>query len=81
MRKLITAILSIGLVASVAMAQGNERDPRTPEELSADAKLMEKYKDAIVVDMLIPGSPQSYVDPTIEGFEEMADMSKGNGYT
>ncbi len=32
MKKLITAILSIGLVASVAMAQGNERDPRTPEE-------------------------------------------------
>ena len=33
MRKLIMAILStIGLVASVAMAQGNERDPRTPEE-------------------------------------------------
>ncbi len=32
MKKLITTILSIGLVASVAMAQGNERDPRTPEE-------------------------------------------------
>lgn len=42
---------------------------------------MEKYQDAILVDMLIPGSPQSYVDPTIEGFEEMADMSIDAGFT
>ncbi len=81
MKKLISVILSIGLIASVALAQGNQRDPRTPEQIAVETKVMERYRDAIVVDTLIPGSPQSYVDPTIKGFEEMADMSIDWGFT
>ncbi len=43
MKKLISVILSIGLIASVALAQGNKRDPRTPEQIAVDAKVMERY--------------------------------------
>jgi len=35
----------------------------------------------VVVDILIPGSPRSYVDPTIEGFDEMPSMSRDDGFT
>jgi microsomal dipeptidase-like Zn-dependent dipeptidase len=56
-------------------------DPRSADERAGDADIKERYKDAIVIDYLIPGSPQSYVDPSIKGFEEMADMSIGGGFT
>lgn len=52
----------------------------TAKEKAANAKVRKRYADAILVDMLIPGSPQSYVDPTIVGFEAMADESIGTGF-
>ncbi|MDB4306201.1 hypothetical protein N9980_01390 [bacterium] len=34
----------------------------------------ERWTDNVVVDILIPGSPQAYFDQTNKGLEEMADM-------
>lgn len=85
MKLLIAAVLAIS--SSLALAEGLsledvenfDFDPRSGEERAADAEIKARYKDAIVIDFLIPGSPQSYVDPTIKGYEEMADMSIAGG--
>lgn len=87
MKLLIAAVLAIS--SSLALAEGLsledvenfDFDPRSGEERAADAEIKARYKDAIVIDFLIPGSPQSYVDPTIKGYEEMADMSIAGGFT
>jgi hypothetical protein len=39
-----------------------------------------RYSDAVVIDTLIPGSPQSYVDNTIKGYEALADESIAAGF-
>lgn len=63
------------------MPTRTERDTRSTDELAAAAEIKVRYEGAVVVDMLIPGSPQSYVDPTVAGFDEMAEMSIGEGFS
>lgn len=73
---------SIKVVAtSMADVENYVSDPRSEEERAGDADIKKRFKDAIIIDYLIPGSPQSYVDPTIKGYEEMADMSIAGGFT
>lgn len=87
-RRLGFVAAALALAAPAAAAQltmedvdNFEFDPRSAVEREADAEVRTRYAGAIVIDYLIPGSPQSYVDPTIAGFEEMAQMSIDSGFT
>jgi hypothetical protein len=57
-----------------------EREYRTSNEPEIAADAHARYV-VVVVDILIPGSPRSYVDPTIESFDEMPSISRDDGFT
>ncbi|MFT7671580.1 MAG: membrane dipeptidase [Planctomycetota bacterium] len=82
MKKLIALASLFFLPALASSVTQNEvqRDARSKEELKAARMIQKFYANAVIVDMLIPGSPQSYVDPTIKGFEETAAMSIDWGF-
>jgi hypothetical protein len=56
-------------------------DPRTPEDRAKDVEVRERYKDAIVIDSCIPGSPLAYVKNTAETYDALADLSRNKGFT
>nr|WP_299425117.1 membrane dipeptidase [uncultured Shimia sp.] len=55
-------------------------EPRTEEERSGDIDVIERYKDAIVIDALIPGTPEGYVDGTIADYEAMVARSREHAF-
>ncbi len=54
---------------------------RTAEDRALDAEVRERYTDAVVVDMLIPGTPEGYVEGTIADYEALVEYSRGTGFT
>jgi membrane dipeptidase len=56
-------------------------DPRTPEDRAKDVEVRQRYKDAIVIDMCVPGSPFAYVKNDAASFDALADLSKDTGFT
>lgn len=55
-------------------------DGRTAEAREADEAVMARYADAIVIDSLIPGTPEGYVGGPVAGYEEMVSRSKDHGF-
>lgn len=55
-------------------------DGRTADEREADNAVMARYADAIVIDALIPGTPNGYVGGPISDYEEMVSRSKDHGF-
>ena len=55
-------------------------EPRTAEERAKDAEMMEKYKDAMVVDALFVGGPGFPAGFTVEQYEEAVKHSVENRY-
>lgn len=66
-------------VKKQALMQGI--DGRTAEERKEDEAVMARYADAIVVDALIPGTPEGYVGGPVSDYEEMVSRSKEHGFT
>lgn len=56
-------------------------DARTTQEREADLAVRKRYDDAIVIDALIPGTPNGYVGGSISDYEEMVSRSKDHGFT
>lgn len=56
-------------------------DPRSDNERAKDAEVKARYKDAIVVDMLISGTPNGYLGRTVDNYESMVALSKENDIT
>lgn len=86
-------IAAICIVASPAFAITDEEvaakkqalmqgiDARTSQEREADVAVRERYNDAIVIDAMIPGTPNGYVGGPIADYEEMVSRSKDHGFT
>jgi len=55
-------------------------DGRTADEREMDRAVMARYADAIVVDGLIPGTPEGYVGGPVSDYEEMVSRSKDHGF-
>ena len=55
-------------------------EPRSAEEREKDKAVMARYKDAIVIDALIPGTPEGYVEGTVADYENMVSRSKDHGF-
>ena len=55
-------------------------DARTAEERAMDAEVRSRYADALVIDMLVPGTPEGYVEGTIADYENLVEYSKGTGF-
>lgn len=96
MRKLlILIIVALTLIeAAPCIAQENDVElkaridklmqgivARTEIERTKDKEVQERYKEAIIIDMLIPGTPQGYVGGTMDDYEEMIDLSVNTGFT
>jgi len=56
-------------------------DARTEADRAKDGDVRERYKDAIVIDMLIPGTPEGYVGGTVADYENMVEVSRSTGFT
>jgi microsomal dipeptidase-like Zn-dependent dipeptidase len=54
-------------------------EARSAAEREKDKKVMARYKDAIVIDALIPGTPEGYVEGTISDYEHMVSLSRDYG--
>lgn len=90
MKKIFTAILVCAAVPAFAITDEEVAakketlkqgiDGRTVEERNADVAVMERYKDAIVIDALIPGTPNGYVGGPLKAYEEMVSRSKDHGF-
>lgn len=93
MKNLITFTLAILLTVGSAMAQKPTEaeldarievlmkglNARTAKDRAQDVEYREKYKDAIVIDALIPGTPLGYVGGTVADYERMVGLSKDFG--
>jgi microsomal dipeptidase-like Zn-dependent dipeptidase len=55
-------------------------DGRTADEREQDLAVMERYSDAIVIDALVPGTPNGYVGGPVAEYEEMVSRSKDHGF-
>lgn len=55
-------------------------DTRTPEDIAADAPLMEKYKDAVVINSLMPTSV-GILGNTVETFTDGVERNRRAGVT
>jgi len=56
-------------------------EARSATARKKDKKVMARYKNAIVIDALIPGTPNGYVGGPISDYEEMVRRSKDFGFT
>lgn len=61
-----------------ALMKGTEA--RTAEAREKDKAVMTRYQDAIVIDALIPGTPEGYVGGPVSAYEEMVRRSKDFGF-
>jgi microsomal dipeptidase-like Zn-dependent dipeptidase len=78
---LVAAQLSDEEVAAKKEALTQGIDGRTADEREADKAVMARYADAMVIDALIPGTPNGYVGGPVSGYEEMVSRSKDHGFT
>ncbi|WNC66984.1 membrane dipeptidase [Thalassotalea nanhaiensis] len=53
-------------------------EARPGDERAADKAVHERYKDAIVIDQLVPGTPGGYVGQSTADWEAMAGKSRDN---
>lgn len=94
MKLLTTAIITMALVARITSAQDTDAEiqaridklaanveARTPEERAKDAEVRTRYKDAMVIDVLLPGTPEGYVDGTLQDWMEVSKLSQNTGFT
>ena len=77
----VAALLSNEEVAAKIEVLRQGINARTDAERAMDAQVRERYKDATVIDLLIPGTPAGYVEGTIADYEAMAELSRGSGFT
>ncbi|MCP4256200.1 MAG: hypothetical protein GY774_01580 [Planctomycetes bacterium] len=54
-------------------------EARSTAEREKDREVMARYKDTIVIDALIPGTPEGYVEGTVADYEHMVTLSKDYG--
>ena len=59
------------------LMQGTEARSTAAREM--DKEVMARYADAIVIDALIPGTPEGYVKGTVADYEHMVSLSKDYG--
>ncbi len=53
---------------------------RTDDERAADASVRARFADAIVIDLLVPGTPEGYVEGTIADYETLVGYSRNTGF-
>jgi microsomal dipeptidase-like Zn-dependent dipeptidase len=93
MFKLFVSILAVLLATAPTHAQLTDAeveakkqalmqgiDGRTAEERERDKVVMARYSSAVVIDALIPGTPNGYVGGPISVYEEMVSRSKDHGF-
>jgi membrane dipeptidase len=91
--RIVAVLVTLAMSASLATAQITDEeveakkqklmqgiDARTAEEREQDKAVMARYADAIVIDALIPGTPEGYVGGPVSDYEEMVSRSKDHGF-